>query len=701
MDSTRLPDAIEGLLPAVLETVSTPVVVLDREATIQLFNRSAERVSGYERDEVLGRPVWFLLHPDDLPQAQTLLEGLFSGTREHLAGAEVSWVTRNHERRPMAWTTATLQGEMEGQEWIVCTGLDLTELHQLQDRTRDLLAEDALRQAREDALRSSEAKFSGIVEMASDAIVSVDSRQRIALFNRGAERIFGWAAPEVMGRPLEILLPLTARESHGDHIHGFGRSTARARPMGERREISGLRKDGEVFPAEASIIQTDVDGERFYTVVLRDISERHRAERQQRFLVRVSNVLAESLEWDQTLATLAEIVVSELAEYCIIDLLEEVGEVRRIRVSAREGVDPASAQTLEEIDLDRTRNHLAYRALVHGDAHLVTPVTPEVLDSLAQSPRHREALGGLGAVSFMAVPLEIGGKVLGALCLIASSERRPYDEADLEVAREVGLRAGMAVENARLYENAQRAIRARDDILGVVSHDLGNPLQAVFIGLEALERARSRREGGSAGAPVGDDYYLSAIRRSAELMQRLIHELLEVRRMEEGHLAMNPMLRPLSPLIDEALQLIDPLARVKAVTLKQEVDGDSDLHVLADGDRVLQVLSNLVGNAVKHTPGGGTVKVEAWESDDEICLAVRDNGPGIPKDHLDQVFDRFWRAEKTGGKGIGLGLAIARGIVRAHGGRVWAESELGEGSTFHVRLPRPDDSAANPEPNGA
>lgn len=161
--------------------------------------------------------------------------------------------------------------------------------------------------------------------------------------------------------------------------------------------------------------------------------------------------------------------------------------------------------------------------------------------------------------------------------------------------------------------------------------------------------------------------------------------------MEEGHLVLEPRRRPLQPLVREALQLIEPLARVKSVELLNHVDGEEPLVVQVDGDRILQVLSNLVGNAVKHTPEGGRVSIRATLHPDRVEISVQDTGPGIPAEHLDQVFDRFWRAEKTGGKGIGLGLAIARGIVRAHGGRAWAESEVGRGSTFRFTLPRPDE----------
>ncbi len=672
------------LLPSILRIVGAPVIVLDEEARIQLFNRAAERVSGYSETEVMGRPAWFLLPEDEEPRAREVFHDLFSDERDDLDGLEVAWVTHTGDRRPMAWTSALICDDVDQPARLVLTGLDLTERRDLEEQTRELVAEDAIREAREAALRSSEARFSGIVEMASDAIVSMDSNQRIVLFNRGAEEIFKWKASEVLGGPVEVLLPEHARDGHRDYVEEFGRGEVRARRMGERQDILGRRRDGQTFPAEASIIKTEVEGEWFYTVVLRDVSERHRTQREQRFLLRAGELLASSLDLDTTLSTLADAAVGFLADYCVVDLIESDGEIRRIRVSSREDADPWPAQVLRDVELDRRRPHLVHHVLETGKAQIVSPVTTEHLEGVAQGEQHLEALHRMDPRSYLVVPLEARGRMLGVLLLVASTGRRSYDEQDLELAREVGLRAGMAVDNARLYRDAQRAVQARDDVLGVVSHDLGNPLQAIFIVLEALERSRRRAD----DEETDQYYYLSAIRRSAELMQRLIHELLEVRRMEEGHLSLERVEQSLSPLVEEALELIDPLARVKSVTLRSELTATELPPVPVDADQMLQVLSNLVGNAVKHTPTEGSVTIRGTCFSDEIRVSIADTGEGIAREDQDQVFERFWRAERTGGKGLGLGLAIAKGIVRAHGGRIWVESEVGQGSTFHFTLPR-------------
>jgi len=670
----------DQLLATVLDTVHAPIVVLDDSARIQLFNAAAERIAGVSAAEAVGSEVWPLVHPEQRERAQATFRRILASNENAPRVVDVAWISDRETRRAIIWTTTLLRDAESDRTWLVCSGNDRTSEEALEAQARELVARDVLRATREDALRNSEARFSGIIQLASDAIISIDEAQNITLFNRGAEDMFGWSASEVLGRPLDTLIPEGVRKTHAEHVREFGQSTVTARTMGERGKIRGLRRSGEEFPAEASILKLEVDDERLFAVLIRDISERDRTSTEQRFLAEIGRILSSSLDLDTTLSGVADCAVGFLADYCILDVRDPGGGIRRIRAVAASGKNPGPARILQDIELDRDQPHLMSRVLLESKPELVREVTREHLESLAQSRQHLEALQGLEAVSYMVVPLIARGRDLGALLFVASKGRRGYDENDLALASEVGARAGIAVDNAELYRDAQRAIQARDDILGVVSHDLGNPLQAVFIGLEALERV--------AGGSEKEEYYLSAMRRSADLMQRLIQELLEVRRMEEGRLSLDIQPQALPPLVSEALGVIDPLARVKSVMIEDR-SGETELPLIRiDRDRVLQVLSNLIGNAVKHTPhNGGVVITARASSNNEVQVSITDTGPGIPPEHQAQVFERFWRAEATGGKGIGLGLAIAKGIIHSHGGRIWVESEVGSGSTFHFTLP--------------
>ncbi|TVP74970.1 MAG: PAS domain S-box protein, partial [Gemmatimonadales bacterium] len=510
--------------------------------------------------------------------------------------------TVSGEERSILWTYSVIRGRSEEARFVLATGTDVSRLRSLEDDARRREVAEARRQAREEALRVTSQKYAGIIEIASEAIISIDPEHRIRMFNHGAEEVFGYSAEEVLGEPLELLLPPESRGAHRGHVETFGASPGPSRRMGERRQIAGMRKGGERFPAEASILKLDVEGERLYTVVLRDVGERVRQEARQNLLSEVGRELQRSLDYKTTLRNAVESTLGHLADFSFIDVEEEDGSIRRLQALHRDPRQAELARNFLNRELDRSRPHLVGSVFLEDRSELVREVTPEVLDRLGQNPDHRTALGQLDPGSFLSVPLKARGRTIGALFCARERGRPPLDEEDLALAEELGRRAGTAVDNARLYRDARRAIEARDDVLSVVSHDLGNPLQAIFIGLEALERTRPGRAEGRGG---GEEYYLSAIRRSADTMQRLIQDLLEVRRLEAGHLQLERHSVSVSPLIREALQGMDPLARVKEIALSAPQE-DTDLpRVFADGDRIQQVLSNLLGNAVKHTPEGG------------------------------------------------------------------------------------------------
>jgi signal transduction histidine kinase len=264
----------------------------------------------------------------------------------------------------------------------------------------------------------------------------------------------------------------------------------------------------------------------------------------------------------------------------------------------------------------------------------------------------------------------------------------PIEKPELSARVEILLRArGLSLALGQRADEAERASAARDDVLAVVSHDLRNPLNLVFTSSSFLldiadDLPRTHRE------------QLVMIRRAAGQMNRLIQDLLEVASVEAGHFPMELRPEPVEPLVREACTLLEHAAAVKSIELECHFDDAAPL-VHADRERVLQVLGNLLGNAVKFTPEGGAVQVRADRLDGFVRFAVADTGAGIAEDELSHVFDRFWQARRSRDGGAGLGLAIARGIVKAHGGEMWAESEPGRGSTFSFTLPaEPRETAA-------
>jgi len=354
--------------------------------------------------------------------------------------------------------------------------------------------------------------FSSFLAISADAVIAVDEEQRIIFFNEGAEKIFGWSADEAGGNYLAMLLPERYRAAHRGHVHGFGAAHGRARLMGERQEIVGLRKSGEEFPAEASIQRMEIEGHNIYAAVLRDVSARYRAE---------------------------------------------------------------------------------------------------------------EAL--------------------------------------------------------------HQAIRARDDMMGIVSHDLRNPASAVkMLARSILAESRER-----ADIPPDVAERVEIMLQAAAQIDALIQDLLDVTRLEAGRLTVAPRDVDPVPLVEAALYALRTLAESSGVDLEASYADDLPM-VHADPDRVTQLLSNLVGNALKFTPAGGRVEVQVQPYGEGALVSVTDTGEGIPTDQLPHVFDRFFQvsSSRVGVRhGAGLGLPIARGIVEAHGGTIWIESATGRGTTVRFTLP--------------
>lgn len=648
------------------------LALLSPDGTVLEANRTALGLIGAEREDVVGRRFWETRWWNGDETRERLRAAIAAAAAGETVRYGIEHIAAGGSATVVDFSLTPVPGAGGRIEFLLAEGRDVTEA----ERARE-------------ALRVSEAKFSGIVSISADAIISVDESQRIIHFNYGAEKIFGYGEREVLGRPLDILIPEAARAAHREHVRQFGESPAFARHMGERGEISGRRKNGELFPAEASISKLDLGGSRIYTVVLRDITERKRVERAQRFLADAGAVLAASLDYEETLESIVRLAVPALADWCMVYIAERDG-IRRLRAAHADPAREPLLRRLESFPIDDRSPHPLLRALGSGEAECIPEAAGAFLDSFAPDPEYRAALRELGLASALIVPLAARGDNRGAIGLYRSHASPRYAAADLDLARGLAARAALAMDNARLYREAQQAIRARDDVLAVVSHDLGNPLGAIRIGTTLLLRHLPREELGTAGWK-----HLEGIRQSVEQMERLVHNLLEVKRLEAGHLSLERRSHRAASLVAAAVEALAPVAGERSIALDARVD-DGVPPVLADRDRVQQVFSNLIGNAIKFTPEGGRITVEAAPDGAEVRFAVADTGIGIAPESLARVFDRFWQARRPRpeGRGIGLGLAIVKGIVEAHGGRVWVESQEGVGTTFYFTLPVADAGGA-------
>ena len=405
------------------------------------------------------------------------------------------------------------------------------------------------------------------------------------------------------------------------------------------------------------------------------------AERRARFLAEAGELLSASLEANQILRDLAHLAVPSIADLCIVEVHDPDESIRRTEVAQAEAsLGPLAAALV--VPLTDGSLPLSSMLGAHG-AQLGTPDTRTPLGM---------TLAAHGVRSIIGVPLVARGETLGALYLIAASSRQPYGDDDRDVAADLARRAALAVDNARLYQQAQQATRARDDVLGIVSHDLRNPLHTIQLSssfvLELIGSTGLSIPGAAPGAPpVSLGNQLEIILRASRRANALIEDLLDVTRIDAKRLAVDPLSVDAKSLIEEALLDSAPLARDRAIDLTHGWQG-APVSVMADRGRIFQVFSNLVGNALKFTPEGGRIDVLGRVVAGEMVITIADTGAGIPADSLPHLFDRFWQARQSRRAGAGLGLFIAKGIIEAHGGRIWVESTVGKGTTFSFTLPR-------------
>jgi PAS domain S-box-containing protein len=531
----------------------------------------------------------------------------------------------------------------------------------------------------EDALRASEGKFSGILAIAADAIITVDQAQRIVHFNRGAEEIFGYSAAEAIGRHLNILIPARYRAGHDGHLQRFAQAPETARRMGERREIFGLRANGTEFPAEASISKLVERDGILFTVVLRDITDRVRADEDERFLASAGARLAQSLDSADAVQAIADLPIPRLADACLVDILGPADSLTRVASTRqRDDLTPA-LRSLASIPLDWDSPSPVVDVIRRRRRELAPVVDAEWLEA-NEEPALVEHWRALGAHAILSLPLVAGDQVFGAVTLIATDPARSYTEDRRALAEKFSRAAATTLENARLYGLAQQANRARDEVLGVVSHDLRNPISAIAMCVRVLEE--NAPEDAADRAEL-----LRTIRESAEWANRLIQDLLDVASIERGQLSLQLQEQDPARMVLQALHMFELEAQQHEITLTANVPTNLPL-VNADSVRVIQVLGNLLRNAIKFTPQGGRITVSAEDRDGKLVLSVRDTGSGIADENLARIFDRYWQsADGSHARGTGLGLSIAKGIVEAHGGRIWVDSTPGEGSTFAFTLP--------------
>jgi PAS domain S-box-containing protein len=537
------------------------------------------------------------------------------------------------------------------------------------------------------------ASLSTTLRSIGDAVIATDADGGITLMNGVAESLTGWHEADACGRPLPEVFRIVNEHTRALVPNPVQKVLESGAVVALANHTLLIARDGREIPIDDSGAPIRGEGGSIEGVVLvfRDVSERKRSESRLAFLADATTVLGQSLDYEATVARVAQLAVPILADWCAVDLIPE-GEQTPKRLAVAH-VEPAKVALAKQLDAwypPRPDAPRGVRNVVRtGRAELYPEISDEFLVASCVDAEQLRLARELNLRSALVVPLLTHARTLGAISFVFAESARIYTEDDLRLAEELARRCANAIENARLYASEQRARRtadianrAKDEFLAVVSHELRTPLNAVMGWAKLLaepgfdERRRQRA--------------VETIERNAVAMAQLIEDLLDMSRVVSGKMHLDVQQVDVARVVEAAIESIRPAAAAKSVELAPVLDASAP-PIMGDSTRLQQIVWNLLSNAVKFTSKGGRVHIVARRAGSSIEISVADTGKGIAPLFLPYVFDPFRQEDASAARsrgGLGLGLAITRQLVELHGGRISVHSEgEGRGATFIVSLP--------------
>ena len=529
--------------------------------------------------------------------------------------------------------------------------------------------------------------LAAIVQSSEDAIISKSLDGIITTWNRSAERIFGYTEAEAVGQSIRIIIPPDRQDEETAILNRLKRGERI-----EHFETVRCRKDGSCLPISLTVspLRDDKGTIVGASKIVRDITERKVAEEMAErehgrtaFLAQMAARLSKSLDSTETLKEIAALAVPAIADWSAIDMLEDDGRIARLSVAHIDANKIEIANEVRRRYDDSSAPHSVPGVIRSATPAMIQDITDDMIVTSAHGDEERiRMVRSLGLRSYLCVPFITGGRAVGALTLATAESGRRYTEDDLRFAEDVASRAALAIENARSYEQLQRANRVKDDFLATLSHELRTPLNAI------LGYARIARGGMISGAKL--TRALETIERNSTMLTQMVEDILDVSRIVSGKIRLDVQAVDLPLVIRQAVETVTPAADAKRIRIQTVVDPKVDA-ISGDPDRLGQIVWNLLSNAVKFTPKGGRIHVQLARIASSVEITVSDDGIGIEQDFLPHLFERFRQAESGMARqhaGLGLGLAIARNLVEMHGGTIAASSDgPGTGATFRVRLP--------------
>jgi PAS domain S-box-containing protein len=517
-------------------------------------------------------------------------------------------------------------------------------------------------------LRDQAALNHAVLDTASDAFVTSDQDDVITAWNPAAERLFGWTAAEAIGRRLaETIVPERHLARQTELTSGAGPN----RPLA--LELDALHRDGHEFPIELTVSPLELNGKLTFNAFMRDISGRRRSDLYTRAQLAVTKALAEATSLDDARTHVISALCGALGWSVGFGWIadNDAGVMRASAFWAADGIDAEAFRELADKSEFRRGQGLPGRVWATGD--------PVWIEDLSRDPHFSrtfaaEQAGLRSAISF---PVINDDQMIGTLEFFSTEIQRPDPEL-LSLLGAIGSQISQFSKRKRVELEADRL---KDEFFALVSHELRTPLTSIIGYLElVLEDADS--------LDPTTGRFLQVVERNSRRLHRLVGDLLFVAQVEAGRLSLDRTAVPLDRVVNECVEAARPRAEESGVTLNAHAEavGHSD----GDPDRLGQMLDNLVSNALKFTPEGGTVDITLTSRGGRALIEVRDTGVGIPAAEQDQLFQRFFRSSTATERaipGVGLGLTISRAIAEAHGGTITFTSEEGRGTTFRVDVP--------------
>lgn len=681
---------VERRLASLLAIAADAIILFDREQRILLFNEGAERIFGWEAEEVVHRPIDILLP-----------ERFHDVLRRHVADFAASPIPARRMGERQEIFGLRKSGEEFPAEASIAksgSGPETTYTVVLRDVTERRAVEQELSH-RERQLRETQA----IAHLGSwewdvdrDLVTWSDEMYRIYGLEPGSveitfEGFLSRVHPDDREKARAKVVLAYEKQRSFSFMHRIVRPDGSIRTLHARGEVV-RDAEGRVvrMVGTGQDVTARLETERKARRLAAERAARAEAEstaRRMEFLAEAGRILGGSLDYRATLKELTRLAVPFLAEYCAVFLADEEGLTLQRVASAHSRPDlEERIVRIEKIYVPELDNpHSLVGQVFHSaEPRLFPKLSPEILNRAVARPAEAlELTGQLAPRSAILLPLVSRNRRLGVIAFFRSADASAYSENDLAVAKRLAAKAALALDNARLYESerrarsqAERAAALRDEVLAVVSHDLRSPLNAIALSAEMLGHELPREK----------ERHLVTIRRSVEHMTRLVEDLLDVGRIETGRFAVRRESTDPREAVERALERFRPAAGEKGLDLVQR-PGEPLSDVPLDRRRVEQVLSNLLENAIRHTPAGGRIEVSVAAEPGETLFSVVDTGEGIPEARQRELFAPVWQAREGGRRRGGLGLTIARGIVEAHGGRIWVDSQPGQGSAFHFTIP--------------